>query len=221
MAQSQVPLQSPINITPDAIRIDPSHPKLDVNYGSAPLELRYVRKDADAANGCATRHHEETEEAEVPAGAGHVIAAGVRYDLIQFHFHTPSEHTFLGHHLPLEMHLVHRSAAGKLLVVGVPLRAGAHSAVDEVLAKLSPECGDTVDVHSLDLNRLLPANRHMLRYQGSLTTAPFSGDVQWYVASEFHVSQATISRFQHLFTAGNARSTQPLNGRTLTEVGRI
>jgi carbonic anhydrase len=32
------------------------------------------------------------------------------------------------------------------------------------------------------------------------------------------VSQATITRFQSLFTAGNARATQPLNGRVVTEV---
>jgi carbonic anhydrase len=29
------------------------------------------------------------------------------------------------------------------------------------------------------------------------------------------VSQATISRFQSLFVHGNARATQPLNGRTV------
>ncbi|MFC5099631.1 carbonic anhydrase family protein [Kibdelosporangium philippinense] len=38
--------------------------------------------------------------------------AGTRYDLVQFHFHTPSEHKFEGRHAPLEMHLVHSSAAG-------------------------------------------------------------------------------------------------------------
>ncbi|WP_082373078.1 carbonic anhydrase family protein [Nocardia sp. NRRL S-836] len=220
-AESGTPKQSPVNVTPGAFRFDPHAPKLDVTYGSSALELRYVRKDADAADGCAVRHHEETEEAAVEPGAGHVTVAGTRYDLVQFHFHTPSEHQFSGHGYPLEMHLVHRSAEGKLLVVGVPLRVGAHSVVDDVLAKLAPECGAPVDVEPINLNRLLPVSHHTLHYTGSLTTAPFTEGVEWYLTAEQTVSAATIARFQGVFTAGNARATQPLNGRTLIEVPRI
>ncbi|ANZ41954.1 hypothetical protein BBK82_44500 [Lentzea guizhouensis] len=220
-AESGTPKQSPVNVTPGAIRFDPHAPKLDVTYGHSALELKYIRKDADKADGCTVRDHEETEEAEVEPGSGHVTVAGTRYDLVQFHFHTPSEHQFVGHSYPLEMHLVHRSAAGKLLVVGVPLRVGAHSVVDTVLAKLSPECGEPVDIAPVNLNSLLPANHHTLHYTGSLTTAPFTEGVEWYLTTEQTVSAATIARFQGLFTAGNARATQPLNGRTLNEVPRI
>lgn len=217
-AQSQLPRQSPINVTPGAIKIDPSQPKLNVFYGHSDVELEYVRKDTADPAGCTTRHHEETEEANVTPGAGHVTVAGVRYELEQFHFHTPSEHRFGGHADPLEMHFVHRSAAGRLLVIGVPLRAGHKSTVDKVLAELTPECGEPVDVHDVDLNSLLPANRSTLRYDGSLTTAPFSEDVQWFLTAELTVSQETITRFQSLFVDGNARTVQPLNGRTVTGV---
>ncbi len=217
-AQSRQPSQSPIDITPGAIRFDPTQPRLNISYGHSDVELEYVRKDTAAADGCTTRNHEETEEAVVRPGAAHVTVAGVRYELEQFHFHTPSEHRFSGRADPLEMHFVHRSAAGKLLVIGVPLRAGAHSAVDKVLAKLAPECGENVDVDDIDLNSLLPYNRGTLRYNGSLTTAPFTEGVQWFLMNEQTVSQATIARFQGLFTGGNARAPQPLNGRSLTAV---
>jgi carbonic anhydrase len=221
-AESGTPKQSPVNVTPGAIRFDPHAPKLDVTYGHSALELKYIRKDADKPEGCTTRDHEETEEAEVEPGSGHVTVAGTRYDLVQFHFHTPSEHQFGGRNTPLEMHLVHRSAAGKLLVVGVPLVVGSHSVVDDVLAKLSPECGDPVDIEPIDLNRLLPAySSETLHYTGSLTTAPFTEGVEWYLTSPQCVSAETIARFKGLFTAGNARATQPLNGRTLVEVPRI
>jgi carbonic anhydrase len=220
-AESGTPKQSPVNVTPGAIRLNPHAPKLDVTYGHSALELKYIRKDVAKADGCTVRDHEETEEAEVEPGAGHVTVAGTRYDLVQFHFHTPSEHQFAGHAYPLEMHLVHRSAEGKLLVVGVPLRVGAHSVVDTVLATLSPECGDPVDIAPIDLNRLLPANHHTLHYTGSLTTAPFTEGVEWYLTTEQTVSAASVARFQGLFVAGNARGTQPLNGRTLNEVPRI
>ena len=215
-AQSQVPLQSPVDITPSAIRIDPHLPQLQISYGHHVAgDLHYVRKDAAATNGCAARDHEETEEFEVEAGAGHVTLSGVRYDLVQFHFHTPSEHRFAGHADPLEMHLVHRSAAGALLVIGVPLRVGAPSTVDKVLARLAPECGEEVHLSGIDLNTLLPVNRATARYQGSLTTAPFTEGVQWFLMSEKTVTQATVTRFQSMFYEGNARPVQPLNGRTV------
>jgi carbonic anhydrase len=217
-AQSQLPTQSPINVTAGSIKVDPSQPRLNVSYGRSDLELEYIRKDASNPDGCTTRHHEETEAAVVTPGAGHVTVAGVRYELEQFHFHTPSEHRFQGRSAPLEMHFVHRSAAGKLLVIGVPLRAGASSTVDKVLSELAPECGESVELSDINLSSLLPTNRSTLRYSGSLTTAPFTEGVQWFLTSELTVSYATIARFQALFTSGNARTTQPLNGRTVTQV---
>jgi len=217
-AESQVPQQSPINVTAGSIRLDLSQPRLTISYPHAEVELEYIRKDQASPTGCATRDHEETEEGIVPDGVAYVTVAGVRYDLKQFHFHTPAEHHFGGRADPMEMHLVHQSAAGKLLVIGVPLRAGAPSAVDKVLAKLAPECGETVPLHDVNLNALLPGDHTTFRYQGSLTTAPFTEGVQWFLMNEKTVSQATITRFQSLFTSGDARGVQPLNGRTVTAV---
>jgi carbonic anhydrase len=215
-ARAEVPLQSPIDITPSAIRVDPRLPQLRISYGHhAAGDLHYVRKDSAATDGCTVRDHEETEELAVQPGAGHVTLSGVRYDLVQFHFHTPSEHRFAGHADPLEMHLVHRSAAGALLVIGVPLRVGAPSAVDTALAHLAAECGDEVHLADIDLNTLLPTNHATARYTGSLTTAPFTEGVQWFLMSEKTVGQATVSHFQSLFYEGNARPVQPLNGRTV------
>ena len=39
-----------------------------------------------------------------------------RYDLLQFHFHTPSEHRVAGRSFPMEIHFVHRNARGQLAV---------------------------------------------------------------------------------------------------------
>nr|WP_198151888.1 carbonic anhydrase family protein [Kibdelosporangium sp. MJ126-NF4]CEL20733.1 Carbonic anhydrase [Kibdelosporangium sp. MJ126-NF4]CTQ89646.1 Carbonic anhydrase (EC 4.2.1.1) [Kibdelosporangium sp. MJ126-NF4] len=214
-AESRLPQESPIDVTQGAVRHDPRLPLLHVSYSHSDVELRYVQKDADTPGGCDTRHHEETEEAEVKPGTAHVTLSGVRYDLLQFHFHTPSEHRFEGRTTPLEMHLVHRNAAGQYLVIGVPLTAGPASTVDRVLSRLAPECGAKVPVGDIDLNTLLPHERTSARYNGSLTTYPYSEGVKWFLMRDKTVSQATISRFQHLFTSGNARATQPLNGRTV------
>ncbi len=36
-----------------------------------------------------------------------IVINGKTYTLKQFHFHTPSEHTFKGKHFPMEAHFVH------------------------------------------------------------------------------------------------------------------
>src|SRR5262245_17014495 len=84
-----------------------------------------------------------------------ITYGGTRYDLQQFHFHSPSEHTLDGKHLPMEAHFVHRSADGKLAVVGIFMKQGSSpSAFAPVLTAL-PSSGDkrTVEV---DLPALLP-----------------------------------------------------------------
>ncbi|KAF9931097.1 hypothetical protein FBU30_010843 [Linnemannia zychae] len=51
-----------------------------------------------------------------------------QYNLIQFHFHTPSEHRINGRHADAELHLVHRSPKDNALaVVGVLLQAQARN----------------------------------------------------------------------------------------------
>jgi carbonic anhydrase len=73
---------------------------------------------------------------------------GKKYDLLQFHFHHPSEHLLAGKHLDLECHLVHRASDGELVVVGVFIRPGEHNAVPEKVFAATPRTADT-DVRSL------------------------------------------------------------------------
>ncbi len=47
--------------------------------------------------------------------------------MIQFHFHSVSEHTINGNHYDLEMHLVRQDEKGHLLVVGVMFEKGKAS----------------------------------------------------------------------------------------------
>ena len=70
--------------------------------------------------------------------------AGAKYDLLQFHFHHPSEHLLAGKPFDLECHFVHKSSAGALAVVGVFIRPGARNAAlaplfDAMPAKEGPE----------------------------------------------------------------------------------
>ena len=143
---------------------------------------------------------------------------GVAYQLAQYHFHGPSEHTVEGKHFPMEMHLVHKSAGDQLAVVGVLIAEGGHNAAfDPVWANLPAQKG--VETHypkvKVDVDALLPAGRTSYRYDGSLTTPPCSEGVSWIVmASPIELSTEQIAAFTHVIK-DNSRPVQNLNGRTI------
>lgn len=142
---------------------------------------------------------------------------GVRYDLVQFHFHAHSEHALAGQFAPLEVHLVHKNAKGGLAVVGVLLNAGAENpSYAAVLNNLPAEESEahTVSGATVDANQLLPSERTYWRYNGSLTTPPCSEGVQWLVMNTpVELSAAQIGAYTAIYNA-NARPLQPLNART-------
>ena len=65
-----------------------------------------------------------TVEEKEDRGSYHTMD-GTRYELAQFHFHSPSEHTVDGKHAAMEMHLVHKSEANEVAVLAVLIEPGA------------------------------------------------------------------------------------------------
>lgn len=144
-----------------------------------------------------------------------VTIDGNAYDLVQFHFHTPSENTFGGLYFPMETHLVHKDEAGNLAVVAVMIKFGASSIIDEL--PTPAEAGQTVKAES-DVNpaALLPKNREHYAFTGSLTTPPCSEGVKWIVMRDnIFASNKTIARM-HAILGGNNRPVNPLNGRLIS-----
>lgn len=145
--------------------------------------------------------------------------SGKAFDLLQFHFHHPSEHLLSGKAFDLELHFVHKSAEGQLAVLGVFIRPGQeNAALAPVWAAMPREAGEPKPVGtSIDPGLLLPANRHYFRYKGSLTTPPCSEGVLWTVFRDsIEASTDQIRQFAELFPM-NARPVQPLNSRFLLE----
>jgi carbonic anhydrase len=172
-----------------------------------------------------------TIRANVPDGGGELRVAGVAYKLLQFHWHTPSEHELNGEKFPMEMHLVHRSAdvtlpdgtvsSGKLSVVGVWIRSGKENKeLKKLFANLPAQTDEHRTIGHFNLTRLLPESLESYRYNGSLTTPNFDEGVRWVVLAEpIEMSDEQIDAFKQLFPEGNSREIQPLNGRAvLTDV---
>ena len=140
------------------------------------------------------------------------------YQLIQFHFHTPSEHTIGGKRPPGELHLVHRSADGHLAVIGVLIMRGPeNAALTPLWAHLPAVEGPSQRVNArINALTLLPARRTTYRYDGSLTTPPCSQGVKWLVmTSPITMSDQQLAKLTAIVHS-NSRPVQPLHGRTVT-----
>lgn len=144
---------------------------------------------------------------------------GTRFELLQFHFHHPSEHLLAGKGFDLECHFVHKSATGTLAVTGVFVRLGAaNAAMKAVFDSMPAKEGPEVRVDSMiDIAAVLPKSGGYFRYMGSLTTPPCSEGLTWTVHKEpIEASADQIQKFAALFPK-NARPVQKLNHRFLID----
>jgi carbonic anhydrase len=157
---------------------------------------------------------------QVNVAAGNSIEViGRRYELVQFHFHRPSEERIDGRQFDMVVHLVHKDPEGRLAVVAVLLdRGSAQPIVQKVWNNLPLEKGEEVPARdTLDLNALLPPDRSYFTYMGSLTTPPCSEGVLWMVMKQpVPVSPEQIGIFARLYPM-NARPIQSAAGRLIKE----
>ena len=203
--------QSPIDFDATAVA---ETPELRTQYGPATLRIVHHEHEEDVVN---TGHSIQVNI----AGGDTLMVGGEAFSLVQYHFHSPSEHTVKGQHFPMEMHLVHKSATGRLAVVGVLIAEGAHNAAFEpVWANLPKE--KSVETHlehvQVDVDDLLPAERSTYRNEGSLTTPPCSEGVKWMVfTTPVQLSADQIGAFRAILS-GNNRPVQPLNQRKVSVI---
>ncbi len=154
-------------------------------------------------------------------GKGSYITLGTeRYDLLQFHFHTPSEHRIAGRSFPMEIHFVHSNKRGHLAVIGVLATFGDYNLAareiwDRLPARAHTKSADTRAL--INARDLLPSETRYFRYNGSLTTPPCSEKVNWVVLQEpVHFSNGQIAKL-HRIIGRNARPAQARNSRYLLQ----
>jgi carbonic anhydrase len=139
----------------------------------------------------------------------------VRYQLLQIHFHRPSEHLIRGKNFPMEAHCVHRAETGGLAVVGVLMKTGKpNAAFSRIVSTMPAKEGPAVKADArINPNALLPAKRGYYRYSGSLTTPPCAETVEWLLLTDpIQVAEADVASFAKLYPM-NARPVQKDNRR--------
>ncbi len=153
-------------------------------------------------------------------GENSITLRGSSYQLLEFHFHTPSEEIIDSKRAAMVVHLVHRNAEGQLAVVAVLLDVGADSPlVDKVWTYMPLDVGDRVRLPNglLNLSELLPTDQRYYQYMGSLTEPPCTEGVLWVVLkAAMTVSKAQLRLFTQLYP-NNARPIQPTNARPVRD----
>ena len=153
------------------------------------------------------------------APGNHVEIGGKRFDLVQFHFHRPSEERIDGRQFEMSVHLVHKDDQGKLAVVAVLLDKGPpQPAVQKVWNNLPLERGEESAARvQLDPAEILPTDRRYFTYMGSLTTPPCSEGVQWVVMRQpVTMSPEQLDLFARIYPM-NARPVQQASGRRILQ----
>lgn len=194
--------QSPINIR-DAETVD--LPPLQFSYQPVPLDVTD------------TKH---SFQVNVPAGSGGITVGADHYDLVQLHFHRPSEERVNGQPYEMVVHMVHKNAKGELAVVALLIRRGKTNPLLKAIFDDFPKPGQTdsaVPGVTLDLNQLLPKRHGYYTFDGSLTTPPCSEQVRWFVLKQpITASAGQIGQFAARYPH-NARPTQALYDRKIQQ----
>ncbi|WP_169795483.1 carbonic anhydrase, partial [Dechloromonas denitrificans] len=192
--------QSPIDIK-DGIKVDLE----PIKFNYRPSTFRIV---------------DNGHTVQVAVGDSSISLTGKTYELVQFHFHRPSEEKINGQRFDMVVHLVHKSDEGQLAVVAVLLERGNENPFIQTLWNNLP-LEKNLEVSPpgpiIDPMTLLPASRNYYTYMGSLTTPPCSEGVLWLVMKQpAQVSPDQINIFSRLYK-NNARPIQPVAGRLIKE----
>jgi carbonic anhydrase len=139
-----------------------------------------------------------------------------QFELLQFHFHKPSEELIDGKPAAMVAHFVHKSDSGKLAVIGVLLKETGENRFLKSIWQNAPKVeGPEVEVAGATINptNLLPTTLKFWTYEGSLTTPPCTEGVSFFILKNpAHISRDQLEAFPFKM---NARPVQPLNGRKI------
>jgi carbonic anhydrase len=180
-----------------------------LNKALQPLEFHYIAGSVTLEN---TGH---TIRA-YPAKGSYVVASGVRYDLVDFEFHHPSETAVKGKLTDMDVDLIHKSADGKIAILNLQLLEDRNSS-NAVIATLWPHLPEKPGASEkvaefVNPAGFVPADPGYWTYTGSLTAPPCTEGVRWFVFEQpLSISREQLRKFAALYK---------INSRPLQDIGK-
>ncbi|WP_417815779.1 carbonic anhydrase [Thalassospira alkalitolerans] len=193
--------QSPINLT-NRIEADLS-----------PIEFHYDVTAKDIVN------NGHTVQINLNSGA-YINLDNHRFDLIQMHFHAPSENHIDGKSFALEAHLVHADKDKNLAVVAIMYDIGTeNTALASFWTNMPHMAGDSkATPNNTNIASVLSEDHDYYRFNGSLTTPPCSEGVTWLVQKQPQtISDAQLKAFTGTQHGPNNRPVQSVFARPILQ----
>lgn len=192
--------QSPIDI--NNVVEDPRLGPLDLNLVAAPFTMMNTGYTIQAN----------------PQFGSSLTIDGHEYPLLQFHFHTLSEHTVGGTRGAMELHVVFGASKADLAVIGVLYRIGRPNPFLQKLIDAGlPEmfASAPVTVPNLNIQTALTDTTQYFTYPGSLTTPGCDPTVKWFVLKQWsEVSPEQFEAFRKIL-GNDFRPLQKQNQRVV------
>ena len=154
----------------------------------------------------------------------HLDLEGKRFHLRQFHFHHPSEHLRDGQMFDAEVHVVHQNLDDlSFAVVGIFISVDTSAKETKEIAAIAESfllaAKDSSTPIPLKPSWWLPDKRdRVFRYEGSLTTEPYTESVSWIVLPE--PKSITADLFKAIFGSHpqKARAIRAHNRRYILDL---
>ena len=207
-------------------KLDPAYQACSKGHEQSPVDIRNAHLDHALQPiefhyiGAAVKLENTGRGIVVEVDPGsYILVDGVRYNLMRYEFHRPSEHAVKGKLSDMEVDLIHSSADGKMAILGVRLsedRGHPNATVATLWQHLPATAGASEKITDMvDAAGLLPADRGYWTYTGSELTPPCAEGVRWFVfENELSISRTQLRAFADLFRM-NTRPLQDLHGRRI------
>ncbi|WP_420238917.1 carbonic anhydrase [Telmatobacter bradus] len=205
-------------------KLDPAYAACNKGHAQSPIDIRGAHLDKALrpiefhyiSGGVTFENNGHTLLATVHPGS-YIVADGVRYDLVQFHFHHPGEEVIKGKFADMDVHLVHKSADGKLAVVAVRFQQDQDipNALLSTLWQHLPTAPGKSEIITEPINPggFLPQDRGYWTYTGSLTAPPCTEGVRWFIFQQDMTMSRSQFKLANALLHVNARPLQDAHGR--------
>ena len=207
-------------------KLDPAYQACSKGHEQSPIDIRGAHLDKALqpiefhylAGPVTLVNDGHTIVVRVDPGS-YIVAGGVRYDLVEFDFRHPGEETVKSKLSDMSVHMVHKSADGRLAILAVRLiedQSKPNATLATLWEHLPTAAGKSDKIADMvNPGGLLPADRGYWTYMGSLTTPPCTEGVRWFVfQQQVSLSRDQLRAFANLYKV-NTRPMQDPHGRKI------